>query len=106
MNSKRTLKTKAITMACMLALAIAGTPRCFASTDPGAVTADVFLARPACLIATILGSAVFVIALPFAALSKSVHQTAHSLVVKPAQATFTRPLGDFTSMTADGESKD
>jgi hypothetical protein len=106
MNSKRTLKTKAITMACMLALVIAGTPRCFASTDPGAVTADVFLARPACLVATILGSAIFVIALPFAALSKSVHQTANSLVVKPVHATFTRPLGDFTTMTADGESKD
>jgi hypothetical protein len=43
----------------------------------------------------VAGSALFVVCLPFAALSKSVKSTAHALVVAPAQATFTRPLGDF-----------
>jgi len=45
--------------------------------------------------ATVVGSAVFVVTLPFAALSKSVKSTAHALVVVPAEATFSRPLGDF-----------
>jgi hypothetical protein len=27
-----------------------------------------------------------------------VKETAHTLVVQPAQATFTRPVGDFTSL--------
>jgi hypothetical protein len=31
-------------------------------------------------------------------MSKSVGKTAKALVVKPARATFTRPLGDFSSM--------
>jgi hypothetical protein len=41
---------------------------------------------------------VFVAVLPIAALSRSVHRTAHVLVVKPARATFTRPLGDLDTL--------
>jgi hypothetical protein len=63
--------------------------------DSGAIVADVLLARPFCLAATVVGSAVFVVALPLAATSGSVHTTAHALVVAPAWATFARPLGDF-----------
>ena len=39
-----------------------------------------------------------VVALPFAATSGSVKKTADTLVVHPAAATFTRPLGDFTTL--------
>ena len=60
--------------------------------------ADVTLVRPGCFIATVIGSAFFVVALPFAAASGSVKQTAHTLVMQPAQATFTRPVGDFTTL--------
>ncbi len=69
-----------------------------ASQDPLDVVGDVALARPGCFLATILGSAVFVVALPFAAASGSVKETADTLVVAPAKATFTRPLGDFTTL--------
>jgi hypothetical protein len=50
------------------------------------------------LVATAVGSAVFVIALPWAAASKSIKQTAATLVAKPAAATFTRPLGDIDAL--------
>lgn len=66
--------------------------------DDIATITDVALVRPGCFLATLLGSAVFVVALPIAACSGSVHSTAETLVVGPAQATFTRPLGDFTSI--------
>jgi hypothetical protein len=69
-----------------------------ASEDPFIITGDVVLARPGCFLATIFGSAVFVVALPFAAMSGSVRSTADSLVVGPAKATFTRPLGDFSTL--------
>ena len=59
--------------------------------------ADVFIARPAGFVGTILGSAVFVLALPFAALSRSVEPAAQTLVVDPFKFTFTRPVGDFSS---------
>ena len=101
MKNKRTMKSRVIALVCVLALVTAGTPRCFASSDPEAIVADVVLARPLCLVATIFGSVVFVVSLPVAATSKSVHRTAQALVRKPAQATFTRPLGDFRDLGDD-----
>ena len=58
---------------------------------------DVVVVRPVSLVATVLGSVFFVVALPFAAASKSTKETANLLVVEPAQFTFTRPVGDFSS---------
>ena len=70
-----------------------------ASEDNGmAMIMDVIVARPLCLAATAVGSAFFVIALPFAAMTKGVKRSANSLVVAPAKATFTRPLGDFEEL--------
>jgi hypothetical protein len=62
------------------------------------VAADALVVRPACLVATVVGSAVFLVALPVAAISKSVKKTADALVVKPANATFTRPMGDMDAL--------
>jgi hypothetical protein len=94
------MKTKIMTAVCVLtfmlesiAPAAAGEPN-----GPLAVVADAVVVRPACLVATVLGAAVFVVALPVAATSKSVKKTAHTLVVKPAKATFTRPLGDLDAL--------
>jgi len=61
------------------------------------MVADVLIARPAGFVGTILGSAVFVLALPFAALSGNVKPVAETLVVDPFKFTFTRPVGDFSS---------
>ena len=72
--------------------------RAFSDGSPEAITADVLLVRPACLVATILGSAVFVIALPVAAISKSTDKAADALIKGPAKATFTRPVGDFSAL--------
>ena len=63
--------------------------------SPEAMIADTLIVRPACFVATVIGTAFFVVSLPFAALSKSVDKTAETLVLKPARATFTRPLGEF-----------
>jgi hypothetical protein len=81
----------------------ASTPRSYGSDDQDfeAVAADIIIVRPMCFAATIIGSALFVIALPVAAISRSTSETAHALVGKPAQATFTRPLGDLTSLIGD-----
>src|SRR5690242_19980246 len=62
------------------------------------VAEDVVIARPCWLVATVVGAGLFIVALPVAAMSKSVNKTARTLVVKPAHATFTRPLGDFSTI--------
>jgi hypothetical protein len=60
------------------------------------MVADVFIGRPAGLVAIVLGTATFIVALPFAALSGSVEPVAQALVVAPFKFTFTRPVGDFS----------
>jgi hypothetical protein len=59
------------------------------------IVVDVALARPISFLATIGGSALFIVSLPIAAPSRSIDKVAHTLVIAPAKDTFTRPLGDF-----------
>jgi hypothetical protein len=92
------MKMKLLTLACSV-LMLGASTSAFASEDRSvAIIADVTLVRPGCFVATAVGSVFFVVSLPFAAISKSVKQTADALVVKPAEATFTRPVGDMDSL--------
>jgi hypothetical protein len=92
------MKTKLTTILLMALMCWGGTTTTRASEDALMVTGDVVIARPACLLATLVGTVIFVVALPIAATSGSVHDTADALVKQPAAATFTRPLGDFSSL--------
>ena len=91
------MKTKLLTALCALAL-LSTTTSAVAEDKSLDVVADVSLVRPGCLVATIGGTALFVLILPFAAASRSVKKTAQTLVTAPAKATFTRPLGEFDSL--------
>src|ERR1051326_209677 len=94
------MKTRILTFCCVIAIVAAGLPQASAMDDGSteAIAADVLLVRPGCFVMTILGSALFLVALPVAAISKSTRETAHALVVRPAKATFTRPVGDMTDL--------
>jgi len=94
------MKSKLITAICALAIGLGSVASSRASENSGPLTVatDAVVIRPACLLATVLGSAIFVVSLPVAAISKSVKKTADTLVVKPANATFTRPLGDMDAL--------
>jgi hypothetical protein len=96
-KERKFMLKQAITTLCTVALLLAATTAALANppSKTDVVAADAVVMRPALLVATILGSAIFVVSLPFAAISKSIKPTAHALVVAPAKATFTRPLGDF-----------
>ena len=93
------MKTKLLTALCALALLSSATPASAGEEKSLEALADVALVRPGCFVATVGGSALFLVALPFAAMSGSVKKTAHTLIVYPAKATFTRPVGDFTSIS-------
>ena len=56
---------------------------------------DTIVMRPVGLVATIVGSAVWVVSLPFSALGGNVDQATNKLVKEPAAYTFKRPLGEF-----------
>lgn len=63
--------------------------------DPGAIIVDLIAVRPLGILATIAGSAVFIVSVPFAALGGNTEDVWQSLVVDPAEFTFKRPLGVF-----------
>ncbi|HSU53207.1 MAG TPA: hypothetical protein VLT36_04025 [Candidatus Dormibacteraeota bacterium] len=91
------MKAKFLTTLFVVAfLGTSATP-CLAQDDLD-MAADVIIVRPACVVATAVGSALFVVALPFSAISKSVRKSAHAFVVRPAKAAFTRPLGDMDAL--------
>ncbi len=95
------MKTRLVTMVCVLVLIAGSVSPCMASNESSGsleAVADVFIVRPGCFVATVVGSAVFVVALPFAAISRSIPHTAKVLVVQPAQATFSRPIGDMDDL--------
>lgn len=67
-----------------------------ATGDKGTdMVVDLVVLRPLGLVATVLGAVGFVVSLPFTVPSGSVEETAHELVARPAEYTFSRPLGDL-----------
>jgi hypothetical protein len=97
-----TMKIRIASTVCVIALLMGSvTPTHAEDNGALAITADAIIARPACLVATIIGSALFVVSLPVAIPSKSVKKVADTLVGIPAKATFTRPLGELSSLEAD-----
>ena len=81
-------------------LLVASAPATSAFDDNSfeAVAADIIVIRPFGFVATVIGSALFIVALPVAALSHSTSETAEALVLKPARMTFTRPLGEISNL--------
>jgi hypothetical protein len=92
------MRKRLVCIACALAVGFGGTVSSPALTDgsPEAVAVDAVFVRPFCLLGTIGGSALFVVALPIALITKSTGKTADALVKAPAKATFERPLGKLS----------
>ena len=57
---------------------------------------DGVVMRPLGLVALVAGSVLTIVTLPFTIPSGSVASTAREWIVKPAEYTFKRPLGDFS----------
>lgn len=72
--------------------------------DPSALAmaGDLVIARPLLLGATVLGSVVYVVSLPFSLAGGNAGEAGETLVVGPAKATFVRCLG----CTRSGYKKD
>jgi hypothetical protein len=92
------MKTKFLILFCAIVIGMGDLAVRAHDENSIATITDVTLVRPGCFLATLIGSAFFVVALPFAAMSHSIRKTADTLVITPAQATFTRPVGDFSEL--------
>jgi hypothetical protein len=89
------MKKKLIAFLVMLALIAGATPTLANEPTDAYIIPDVLLARPLGLAAIVLGSVIFVIALPVSIPSGSVKKVGQRLVSDPVEFTFVRPVGDF-----------
>ncbi|MCE0734134.1 hypothetical protein LWH48_15315 [Halomonas sp. G15] len=100
---KRTLIFFALAMVTLLGTtpAVAQEQRAEAQPSGGAMIADAVIARPLLAAATVGGTAVFLVTLPFTALGGGVDTAAETLIKTPAEAAFRRCLGCTVSRRAD-----
>jgi hypothetical protein len=89
------MKMKMVSVLCVAVLGFGTATPAVAGPQPDAAFFDAVLGRPVGLAATVVGSALFVVSLPFTATSGSIKPSADALVGAPARFTFSRPLGDF-----------
>ena len=95
------IKSAIIVMATMLVTVPFGSPALaqeyFEAKEPGggAMMYDMVVLRPIGLVATVIGSAVWLVSLPFSAAGDNVGTATEKLVKDPAAFTFIRPLGEF-----------
>lgn len=64
-------------------------------SSPEAIVIDSLILRPAGLVATVLGTGAYVVALPFSLIQGNTGETADILIGTPAHYTFTRELGNI-----------
>lgn len=84
---------------CQTAAASGRTP---VSGDRGTdMLVDAVVVRPLGVVATLIGTTLTVVTLPFTIPSGSVESTVQEWIVRPADYTFRRPLGDFGDGAAD-----
>ena len=79
----------------LIPMAVSAENITFDDSDAYGMTADLFLARPFGLASIVLGTAIFVISLPFSATGSNVGEAGQALVAEPVKFTLARPLGDF-----------
>lgn len=85
---------KIITLACVLAFPSMGWANTIEEKPSAlAMTGDAFFVRPVMLVTTIVGTAIFIISSPFAALGGNVDESFEQLVENPFKTTFVRCLG-------------
>ena len=86
---------KATVLILVLALLAASIPAFAGTENDGELVGDTVFARPLGLASIIGGAALWVVALPFAVMSGSLHETTETLIVNPVKYTVARPVGDF-----------
>ncbi len=99
MTTKTLTRTLLATFAaCLIGFSSLGHARAVdEKPSAGAMVGDALFVRPVLLAATIVGTAVYVVSLPFSLLGGNAGEAGEVLVAGPAEATFVRCLGCTTS---------
>jgi len=99
MNFHRSLVSAVAAVCMILTASLVRAEQYATDVQPSAfaMVGDALVVRPLGLASTIVGTAVFIVALPFTLPSGSVGSSAKVLIGEPAQYTFARPLGQSQS---------
>jgi len=91
-------------LSCMVLLQAASA---FADPDDAVIAAaDTVVARPLGIASIIVGTAFFIVTLPFAITSGTTKETADTLIGEPFRFTFDRPVGEFKQTRTDQKKKE
>lgn len=96
---KRVLKSTVRTLLASLMTVMLLTPSVSVAEHPeakpsgGAMVADAVIGRPLLFVATVLGTGLYVVSLPFSLAGGNAGDAGKALVVEPAKNTFVRCLG-------------
>tara|TARA_R110001592_G_scaffold319724_3_gene597493 strand:- start:21969 stop:22325 length:357 start_codon:yes stop_codon:yes gene_type:complete len=94
MQSQLTKCLKVITLALVLAFPATAWSNTVEETPSAlAMTGDAFFVRPVMLVTTVIGTAIFIVSSPFAALGGNIGESFEQLVQGPFETTFVRCLG-------------
>ena len=79
----------------------------FADPDDAFVAAaDTVVARPLGIVSIIVGTAAFIVTIPFALTSGTMEESADTLIGEPFRFTFERPVGEFKQTFKDQKKKE
>lgn len=86
-----------LALTCVLASPVRAADESVIDDAPSAeaMTFDLFIMRPLSLVGTVVGTAIYIVALPFNLITLNLAEPGRRLVVEPAKYTFTRDLGDL-----------
>ena len=91
-------------LSCMVLLQAASV---FADPDDAIIAAaDTVVARPLGIVSLIVGTAAFIVTMPFALTSGTMEETADTLIGEPFRFTFDRPVGEFKQTFTDQKKKE
>jgi len=93
-NTHERRRRRATLRSLLAATALAATSPSLPAAEPGWMVADALIWRPAGVVATAVGSGVFIGSLPLTFVTQTWRPAMQSLVMEPVRFTFTRPLGD------------
>ena len=98
---KKAKKTFMVLLATLFLFSTVYTPamcedkKAISKEDDSQIFLDMAVARPLGAGVTVAGAALFIVFLPFSLVSGNVQDSWYKLVVKPAEHTFKRSLGEF-----------
>jgi len=96
---------KIIAVILVVAFLLVSVPVFAGAENEADVMNDTIFARPLGIVSIVGGAALWIVSLPFAAITGSLPKTTETLITNPVRYTFARPIGDFDYVPAQSQAE-